>query len=265
MRVGWFTGFVLAIAFALSPTAAHAGGSITVAAAADLQFAMNDIVTAFRQAHPADRVDVIYGSSGQFYTQIRQRAPFDLYFSADIAYPQALVKAGLAASVPRRYAIGRIVLWSATLDASKLRLQDLADPRFDRIAIANPEHAPYGKRAQQALQASGVWGKVRDRLVYGENIAQTAQFVQTGNARIGIIALSLAMNPAFAARGGYALIPADLHDPLEQGYVITRRAANNPLALAFARFIESPQAKAILQRYGFSGTQPTPAHEAASR
>lgn len=265
MRVGWFTGFVLAIALALSPPAAHAGGSITVAAAADLKFAMDDIVTAFRQAHPADRVDVIYGSSGQFYTQIRQGAPFDLYFSADIAYPQALAKAGLAASVPRRYAIGRIVLWSATLDASKLRLQDLADPRFGRIAIANPQHAPYGKRAQQALQASGVWGKVRDRLVYGENIAQTAQFVQTGNARIGIIALSLAINPTLAARGGYALIPASLHAPLEQGYVITRHAAGNPLALAFARFVDSPQAKAILHRYGFSDTQPQPAHGMAAR
>jgi molybdate transport system substrate-binding protein len=259
MHARWFTGFIMAAGIALTPSAAHAGGSITIAAAADLKFAMDDIVTTFRQAHPADRVNVIYGSSGQFYTQIRQGAPFDLFFSADIAYPQALAAAGLTASAPKSYATGRIVLWSATLDASKLRLQDLAEPRFDRIAIANPEHAPYGKRAQQALQASGVWDKVRGRLVYGENIAQTAQFVQTGNARIGIIALSLAMNPAFAAKGGYALIPADLHEPLDQGFVVTRRAAGNPLARSFAGFIDSPPAQAILHHYGFAAAASPPA------
>lgn len=250
----------LVVLTALAALPAAATGLITIAAAADLKFAMDDIVTAFKQTHPTDTVQVVYGSSGQFYTQIRQGAPFDLYFAADIAYPQALAKAGLAASVPTRYATGRIVLWSATVDASKLSLQDLVKPAFDRIAIANPDHAPYGKRAVQALHASGVWDRVEHKLVYGENIAQTAQFVQTGNARIGIIALSLAMNPAFASHGGYALIPARLHEPLEQGFVITRRAAGNPLALAFAHFIDSPPAQAILQRYGFAGTPPAAGH-----
>jgi molybdate transport system substrate-binding protein len=252
MLVRWFSYVMFALGLALTSLPATATGSITIAAAADLKFAMDDIVTAFKQVHPNDTVQVTYGSSGQFTTQIQQGAPFDLFFSADIAYPQTLAKAGLAASAPKRYAIGRIVLWSATLDASKLSLQDLAKPEFDRIAIANPEHAPYGKRAVQALHASGVWDKVQGKLVYGENIAQTAQFVQTGNARIGIIALSLAMNPAFASKGGYALIPASLHDPLEQGFVITHRAAGNPLALAFARFMDSAQAKTILQHYGFA-------------
>ncbi len=250
----WLRRFLFALMLALIALPVAATGSITIAAAADLKFAMDDIVTAFKQAHPTDTVQVVYGSSGQFYTQIRQGAPFDLYFSADLAYPQALARAGLAASVPRRYAIGRIVLWSATVDASKLSLQDLIKPAFDRIAIANPEHAPYGKRAVQALHASGVWNQVEAKLVYGENIAQTAQFVQTGNARIGIIALSLAMSPAFAARGGYALIPARLHEPLEQAFVITRRAADNPLAHAFARFMDSAQAQAVLQRHGFADT-----------
>ncbi|MDQ6647603.1 MAG: molybdate ABC transporter substrate-binding protein, partial [Pseudomonadota bacterium] len=250
MLVRWFASAMLALTLGLASPVANAGGAITVAAAADLKFAMDDIVSAYRQDHPADTIQVVYGSSGTFSTQIQQGAPFDLYFSADISYPRALAKAGLTASTPKAYAVGRIVLWSASVDASKLTLKDLVRPQFDRIAVANPEHAPYGKRAVQALHASGVWDRVRDRLVYGENIAQTAQFVQTGNAKIGIIALSLALNPAFASKGGYALIPATLYQPLVQGYVITQRAADNPVAKTFARFIDSPAAKKILQHYG---------------
>ncbi|MDQ6646770.1 MAG: molybdate ABC transporter substrate-binding protein [Pseudomonadota bacterium] len=252
MLVRWFSGAMLALTLGLASPLANAGGTITVAAAADLKFAMDDIVSAYRQDHPADTIQVVYGSSGTFSAQIQQGAPFDLYFSADISYPRALAKAGFTASAPKAYAVGRIVLWSASVDASKLTLKDLVRPQFDRIAVANPEHAPYGKRAVQALHASGVWNRVRDRLVYGENIAQTAQFVQTGNAKIGIIALSLALNPAFASKGGYALIPATLYQPLVQGYVITQRAADNPVAKTFARFIDSPAAKEILQHYGFA-------------
>jgi molybdate transport system substrate-binding protein len=251
MLVRWFSGAMLALALGLISPVANAGGSIMIAAAADLKFAMDDMVSVYQQAHPADTIQVVYGSSGKFSTQIRQGAPFDLYFSADISYPQALARAGLTASKPKPYAVGRIVLWSGSVDASKLTLHDLTRPQFDRIAVANPEHAPYGKRAVQALHASGVWKQVQDRLVYGENIAQTAQFVQTGNAKIGIIALSLALNPAFASKGGYAVIPDTLYQPLVQGYVITRRAANNPVARNFASFIDSPAAKKILQHYGF--------------
>ncbi len=226
--------------------------SITIAAAADLKFAMDHLTVAFRKAHPEDTVRVIYGSSGKFYTQIRQGAPFDLFFSADIAYPQKLATAGLTASTPQAYALGKIVLWSAEVDARKLKLGDLAKPSFDRIAVANPQHAPYGERAVQALHAAGVWNAVKGKLVYGENIGQTAQFALTGNARIGIIALSLALNPTFASKGGYATIPARLYKPLIQGFVITRRAAHNPLARTFANFIDSAQAQAILKQYGFA-------------
>jgi molybdate transport system substrate-binding protein len=252
MFIRWLSGALLALTLGTFTPNASAVGSITVAAASDLKFAMDDMVTTYQRAHPADTIHVIYGSSGKFSTQIQQGAPFDLFFSADISYPQALAKAGLTAADPKAYATGRIVLWSASTDASKLSMRDLADAQFDRIAVANPEHAPYGKRAVQALHASGVWDQVKDRLVYGENIAQTAQFVQTGNAKIGIIALSLALNPAFASKGGYAVIPATLYQPLVQGYVITRRAADNPLATSFARFVDSPAAKKILQHYGFA-------------
>lgn len=235
---------------ALAP-AAVAGERITVAAAADLKFAMDEIVADFRRAHPDGTVEVVYGSSGKFATQIRQGGPFDLYFSADIAYPRALEAEGLALGPTRPYALGRIVLWSRSRDASALRLQDLADPAVGRIAIANPRHAPYGKRAEEALRAAGVWEAVQPRLVQGENIAQTAQFVQTGNAAVGIIALSLALNPTLAAQGGHHLIDAALHAPLEQGFILTRRAEGKALAAAFADYIGSGAARAVLLRYGF--------------
>ena len=241
---------VLLAAQALLP-AAQAGERITVAAAADLKFALDEIVADFRRARPDDAVEVVYGSSGKFATQIRQGAPFDLYFSADIAYPRALEAEGLALGPTRPYAVGRIVLWSRTRDAGALRLQDLADPALGRIAIANPRHAPYGKRAEEALRAAGVWDAVQPRLVQGENIAQTAQFVQTGNATVGIIALSLALNPALAAQGGHHLIDAALHAPLEQGFILTRQAEGKALATAFADYIGTEAARAVLVRYGF--------------
>ena len=229
---------------------AHAE-KVTVAAAADLKFAMDEIVTIFKQAHPADQVEVIYGSSGKFHTQIQQGAPYDLYFSADIAFPRELAKAGFAASEAKPYAFGRIVLWSASMDASKMTLASLTNPKIARIAIANPKHAPYGKRAEEALRTSGLWEKVEPKLVYGENIAHTAQFVQTDNAQVGIIALALAVNPELSSKGGYWLIPDKLHEPLEQGFIITKRAEGNALAKRFADYMGSKPARAVMTKYGF--------------
>ena len=229
----------------------RAGDKVTIAAAADLKFALDEIVDQFSRSHPGDKVEAIYGSSGKFQTQIQQGAPYDLFFSADIAYPRALAAAGFAASPVKPYAIGRLVLWSASLDARKLQLADLAAPQFKRIAIANPKHAPYGKRAEEALRAASVWEKVKDRLVFGENIAQTAQYVQTGNAQVGLLALSLALNPELARQGGHALIPDNLHQPLEQGFIITRRAAANPVAARFADYMDSSEARALMAKYGF--------------
>ncbi|WP_042920353.1 molybdate ABC transporter substrate-binding protein [Stutzerimonas kunmingensis] len=229
---------------------AHAE-KVTVAAAADLKFAMDEIVTIFKQAHPADQVEVIYGSSGKFHTQIQHGAPYDLYFSADIAFPRELAKAGFAASEVKPYAFGRIVLWSASMDASKMTLASLTNPKIARIAIANPKHAPYGKRAEEALRTSGLWAKVEPKLVYGENIAHTAQFVQTDNAQVGIIALALAVNPVLSSKGGYWLIPDNLHEPLEQGFIITKRAEGSALARRFADYMGSQPARAVMTKYGF--------------
>jgi molybdate transport system substrate-binding protein len=235
----------------LLPLSAHSE-KITIAAASDLKFAMEEIVAAFRADHPGDEVEAVFGSSGNFNTQIRQGAPYDLFFSADIAFPREMVKDGLAASEVQPYAVGRIALWSASRDASKMTLNSLTDPKITRIAIANPKHAPYGKRAEEALRASGLWEKVEPKLVFGETIVQAAQFVQTGNAQAGIIALSLVSNPELAQKGGYWLIPDQLHEPLEQGFIITKRAQGNGLAKAFAGYMRSKPVRAVMTKYGFA-------------
>lgn len=231
---------------------AQAGDKITVAAAADLKFALDEVAASFRKAHPDDQVTIAYGSSGKAMTQIQQGAPYDLFFSADIAFPQELVKKGLAVGQVKPYAIGRLVLWSLNLDAAHMTLANLTDPRVQRIAIANPKHAPYGQRAQEALQATGMWPKVQPRLVYGENIAQTAQFAITGNAQVGLIALSLVMNPELKGKGSYYLIPENLHQPLEQGFVILNLGASKPLARQFSDYMSSAPARAIMVKYGFT-------------
>jgi molybdate transport system substrate-binding protein len=238
---------VCAILLALSARAEK----VTIAAAADLKFAMDEIVSIFKTTNPGDELDVIYGSSGKFHTQIQQGAPYDLFFSADIGFPRELAKTGFAASEVKTYAVGRIVLWSTRMDATKITLDSLTDPKITRVAIANPKHAPYGKRAEEALRASGVWDKIGPKLIYGENIAHTAQFVQTGNAQVGIIALALAVNPELAIKGGYWLVPDKLHNPLEQGFIITQRAAGSALAKRFANYMGSKGARAVMAKYGF--------------
>jgi molybdate transport system substrate-binding protein len=243
--------YLLVFACSFSIAASAHAGKITVAAAADLKFAMDEIVAAFQKDNPGDEIEVVYGSSGKFDTQIQQGAPYDLYFSADIAYPRELAKNGFAASSAKPYAVGRLVLWSASLDASKMTLESLLDPKIARVAIANPKHAPYGKRAEEALRASGLWEKIEPKLVYGENVVQTAQFVQSGNAQAGIIPLSLAINPELAAKGRYWLIPDKLHEPLEQGFIVTKRAVGNALAKRFADYMDSEPARAVMKKYGF--------------
>lgn len=247
----------LALLICLLSLPATAGGKLTIAAAADLKFAMEEVLVAFRLANPGNEIDTIYGSSGIFHTQIKQGAPFDLFFSADIDYPRLLAKDGFAASDAKPYAAGRLVLWSISRDASKMTLVDLADPAIRKVAIANPRHAPYGRRAEEALRAAGIWDQVAARLVMGENVAQAAQYVATGNADVGLIALSLAFSKEPATKGSYALVPAALHAPLEQGFIVTKRAAGNRLAQQFAAYMDSPEARRILERNGFILPQET--------
>lgn len=242
--------FLSIVCCLLGAAPAHAE-KITIAAAADLKFAMDDIVSAFNKQHTGHDVQVTYGSSGKFHTQIQQGAPYDLFFSADIAFPRELARNGQAASEVKAYAIGRIVLWSATRNAATMTLASLADPGITKIAIANPKHAPYGKRAEEALRAAGVWESVQTKLVFGENISQTAQYVQSGNAQVGIIALALVRNPELAKKGGYYLIPDTMHNPLEQGFIITRHGGQSTLARQFTEFMSTKQARNIMINYGF--------------
>ena len=230
--------------------------AISIAAAADLRYALEELVRAFNVEHPEAAVSISYGSSGSYYAQLLNGAPFDLFLSADVAYPRELARRGLtAADGEFTYAEGRIVVWAATslpLDVESLGLEVLADRAIRRVAIANPEHAPYGRAAEAAMRAAGVFDAVAPKLVYGENISQTLQFVQSGAADAGIVALSLATAPAVASSGRYWVIPADLHPPIEQGGTIMRTAANPRLAYAFRRFMLSDAARALLTRYGFS-------------
>ncbi len=226
---------------------------ITIAAASDLNFVFRELVAEYEQSTD-DRVRLSLGSSGNFYAQIQNGAPFDLYFSADIAYPRKLEEAGL--TVPGSlypYAIGRIVLWAgkdSRLDLSK-GLEILRESTVKKIAIANPKHAPYGRAAVAAMEQAQVYDRVKDKLVFGENISQAAQFVESGAADIGIIAMSLALAPPMQAAGRYWEIPADVHPPIEQGAVIIRGAKNQERAKAFLSFVQSAEGQAMMKRYGF--------------
>ncbi|MEW6416454.1 MAG: molybdate ABC transporter substrate-binding protein [Pseudomonadota bacterium] len=238
-------------ALSLALIAPAQADKLTIAAAADLKFAMAEVVQKFRATRPGDQIEVIYGSSGKFFTQIKNGAPFDMYFSADIAYPRALAQAGLAAGAPRPYAVGRIVLWSPKPELANTALKDLLRAPIRKFAIANPQHAPYGLRAMEAMQHQGIWDAMKPKLVMGENIAHTAQFIDSGAADAGIVALALVLSPTMQGKGAWTLIPAEWHEPLEQAYVITRRAAANPLAGEFAAFMASAPARAVMRRYGF--------------
>ncbi len=228
----------------------QAGEPLRIAAASALRYALDEIIASYRQHQPKAEIEVIYGSSGKIATQIIHGAPYDIFFSADIAYPRLLKQRQLTATEPAVYALGRLVIWSTRLDAASLTLDDLGGAAIKRIAIAQPAHAPYGQRAKEALQSAGIWETVQEKLVFGENIAHTAQMAQSGAAQLGLIALSLASFPELA-KHGHHLIDEALHQPLTQGYVLTRRGGNKPEALAFADFMAGEKAKAIMSRYGF--------------
>jgi len=228
---------------------------LTVAAAADLKFALADLLEGFRQNHPDITVKVAYGSSGSFHAQIKNGAPYDLYFSADIAYPRQLAEAGLALDDEVfRYAIGRLVVWvpaDSPIDVVRLHENALLDPAVRKIAIANPRHAPYGVAAVAALKKLGVHDRVAPRFVLGDNIAQTAQFVQTGSADIGVIALSLAVSPGLRDSGRYWEIPADAFPRMDQGGMILRSTHSPAEARALRDHILGPAGRELLRRYGF--------------
>jgi len=229
---------------------------LRVAAAADLRFALDEIVEVFRQQHPDMDLRVTYGSSGNFYAQLSNRAPFDVFLSADVDYPRRLSREGLAApDTEFVYAVGRIVVWVARnspVDVEKLGIQALLDPSVHKIAIANPRFAPYGRAAEAAMKKLGVYARVQDRLVLGENIVQTAQFIESGAADIGIISQSLALHPPLRDKGRSWEVPLDAYPLHEQAGVIMEWAQDRAAADALRAFLLSNEGRAILGRYGLA-------------
>jgi molybdate transport system substrate-binding protein len=247
-KVGWMA-FLAAACLVQS----CAGQEITVAAAADLQFAMQDIAARF-QEETGKSVKLIYGSSGNFFQQIQNGAPFDMFFSANLDYAKKLEAAGLTepgSYYP--YARGKIVIWvpkDSKLELSS-GLQALLSPSVKKIAIANPQHAPYGQAAVAAMEKEHVYDKVKDKLVLGENISQTASYVVSGAADVGIVALALALSPNMKEKGRYAEIPGDEYPSIEQACVIVGTSKNKEGAKQFLSFIKTPAIGEVLKNYGF--------------
>ena len=236
-----------------TPMAQAAPNTVAVAAASDLKFALDELLVGFRAAHPEITVTVSYGSSGNFSTQLQQGAPFDLFLSADIAYPRALEEKGLVLPGSTvTYAVGRLVLWVPTrsgLDPSR-GLELLSDAAVRHVAIANPIHAPYGRAAEAALKSAGIYDPIQSKLVFGDNVTQAATFVQTGAADAGLIALSLAMAPTMAGSGRYWELPASSYPRLEQGGCVMK-AAQDPTAARLLLDRLKGEGAAVLQKYGF--------------
>jgi len=224
-------------------------GTLSIAAASDLQFALADASRQFHQAHPRTEVRIDYGSSGNFYAQIRNGAPFDLFLSADVQYPRSLAADGLVrADAVFVYAVGRLAVWvpaASPLDPATA----LRDPSVRRVAIANPAHAPYGRAAEAALRQMGLYDSVARKLVLGENISQTLQFVQSGAADVGLVALSLAIAPTVRGQGRYWEVPLDAYPKMEQGGVILKDSA---AARDFRAWLLAPAGRRLLKQYGFS-------------
>lgn len=221
---------------------------LLVAAASDLQFAFGEIGPRFEEA-TAHSVTFTFGSTGNLTAQIENGAPYDILAAANVAYVERLNEQGLIEpGTQQQYAQGRLVLVvnrQSGLQAT--RLEALADTAIRHVAIANPDHAPYGAAAQQALQRAGVWDVVLEKLVLGENVSQTLQFVQTGDAQAGIVALSIAEVPEVTG----TLIPDNLHDPINQALAIIKGTPRETAARAFIEFVNSPEGRAIMEQYGF--------------
>jgi len=245
MRYG-FLLFCLLSAACARRAAPH---KVTIAAAADLNFALEEISREFRAAHPDVDLGIAYGSSGNFYAQIRNQAPFDIFLSADVEYPRKLVEEGIGVRDSLFvYAVGRIVVWvpaSSPLDPSSA----LRATSVRHVAIANPQHAPYGRAAGAALRSLGLYDGVAGKLVLGENIAQTLEFVQSGAADVGIVALSLALAPPVRGQGRYWEIPPEACPKIEQGGVILK---DSNAAREFRSFLLGAGARGVLKQYGFS-------------
>ena len=252
MRLAFVALFVTLLCSISACKDTNTSPDLTVAAASDLMPAFEEIGRAFESVHKR-KVVFVFGSTGMLMKQIENGAPMDLFAAANVSYIDQLDQKGLIIPGTKAvYARGRITLW--TPQESNLRLQGVADlsrPEVTRVAIANPDHAPYGLAARQALETAGVWDRVRPKLVYADNIRQTLQYAETGNVEVSIVALSLSMQ----SRGRWTLIPEELHKPIDQGLGIIKTTKNEQIARDFATFLNGPEGRAIMQKYGFTFPQ----------
>jgi len=249
--------FVFTVGSLLLASCLASAQSLTVAAASDLQSALPAIVAQFEK-ETGKRIRLTFGSSGNFFSQIQNGAPFDVFLSADVDYPKRLEAAGQAERGSLyEYATGRIVSWTRNDSGIDVRrgLAVLGDERVRRVAIANPEHAPYGRAAVAALRHEGLYDRVRTKFVLGENISQTAQFAQTGSADAGVLALSLALSPSLKSSGTYVDIPDSWYPPIEQAAVVLTSSRQKPLARQFIEYLKNPDSLRILKSYGFAVPQ----------
>ena len=253
MRRKW-----LPVIFAAMTFTGALAEEITVAAAADLNYALSELAGRF-EASTGNKVKLSFGASGNLFSQIQSGAPFDLFFSADEDYPKKLASAGIVdASSLRIYALGHLVLSvpsNSPFDPEKMQIGLLTQPSVTKIAIANPQHAPYGRAAMAALEHYGLRDKVADKLVIGENVSQAAQFVQSGNAQAGLIAMSLAKSPAMESAGRFWALPPDSYPELKQAVAVVSASKHKAAAQAFLDFVLSPDGAATLRKFGL--TPPT--------
>lgn len=251
----------VATAATIATPSAQGGSSrtVTVAAASDLQTVLPPLISGFEKA-TAIKATVSFGSSGNFFAQIMNGAPFDVFFSADVDYPGKLVAARQAdPDSLYEYATGRLVLWTRSDNGLDVRkgLTVLRDPRVRRIAIANPDLAPYGRAAVAALKTAGVYDQIKDKLVFGENISQTAQLAQSGNADVGLLAHSLAVGAVLKASGAFIDIPSTAYPPVVQAAVLVSASRNKEAARALLQYIQSAEARQTFAAFGF-GAPPRP-------
>ncbi|MDD4920985.1 MAG: molybdate ABC transporter substrate-binding protein [Bacteroidales bacterium] len=243
--------FIVVLAILLSVTAIQAQ-KVNVAAAANLRYVLEEIKTAYVRQNPKAKVNITFGSSGTLVQQILNGASFDFFMAADNEFPVKLKEKGVTRGAMSTYAFGKLAIYSTTLDVEHKGLEVLKDRSVNKIAIANPETAPYGSRSVELLKKLGLYEQLKSKMVFGDNISQAAQFAFTGNAEIGFVALSLALAPDMSGKGNYFIVPQKLYDPIEQACILIKTPVLNTEAGKFKKFVLSATTKPIWEKFGYS-------------
>ena len=238
----------LAIVFASLSISAQ---KVNIAAAANLRYVLEEIKTAYVKQNPRAKVNLTFGASGMLVQQIQNGASFDFFMAADNEFPLKLKEKGLTTGAMSTYAFGKLVIYSTTLDVDKLGLGVLKNPTIKKVAIANPETAPYGERSIELLKSQKLYESLKSKIVLGENISQAAQFAFTGNSEIGFIALSLALAPEMTGKGSYYIVPQNLYKPIEQACILIKTPVLNTEASKFRKYVLSDATKGIWEKWGY--------------